>query len=271
MSSTVKKQLRIVLLKQKISQVMRPFWTTDITLASCDVQSTRTQSFWKPFKQCHFGIHWIAPSELSQMSTHVSRFQSFFSFFLHNFVLAKSANSSIRINLGWIACDFSLTVRHLTCCVPVFAESLRFWDIPVEIDEILEILDAVGQPSDAEIFGREGRQIPHLSLARLGCVVGHPRDRDAPYLRVAEAQQEGTIRAGHQHLLCLVLTYKTNDGTERKKNEYNDSSKRIFRVWHLRFQASSPKKIFWFKLEVKTGFLGYLHQWWSRQRRYCKF
>ena len=44
--------------------------------------------FWKPSKPCHIGIHWVAPAEYSQMSTHVPGCQSFFSF-LHSFVMAK--------------------------------------------------------------------------------------------------------------------------------------------------------------------------------------
>ena len=34
--------------------------------------------FWKSSKPCHIGIHWIALTENSQMSTHVLGFQSFF-------------------------------------------------------------------------------------------------------------------------------------------------------------------------------------------------
>ena len=50
----------------------------------------------KPPKPCHYGIHWIALSEHSQMSTHLPGFQSFVRF-LHHFVLAKLAISSIRV------------------------------------------------------------------------------------------------------------------------------------------------------------------------------
>ena len=32
-------------------------------------------------KPCHVGIHWIALTEYSQMSTHMQGFQSFFKFF----------------------------------------------------------------------------------------------------------------------------------------------------------------------------------------------
>ena len=55
----------------------------------------------KPPKPCHVGIHWIALPEYSQMSTYLPGF-SYFPAFLHNFVLAKLATSSIRINLSII-------------------------------------------------------------------------------------------------------------------------------------------------------------------------
>ena len=45
----------------------------------------------------HVGIHRIALAEYSQMSTHLLGLQSF-SRFLHHFVLAKLATSSIRVN-----------------------------------------------------------------------------------------------------------------------------------------------------------------------------
>ena len=74
------------------------------------VQSTRMQTsrrfskilsnaknFWKPSKPCHVGIHWKALAEYFQLSTHLPGFQSF-SGFLHHFVLAKLATSSMRVN-----------------------------------------------------------------------------------------------------------------------------------------------------------------------------
>ena len=54
------------------------------------------KDFWKPFKPCHFGIHWIALAENSKMSTICQGFNHFAGF-LHHFVLAKLATSSIRI------------------------------------------------------------------------------------------------------------------------------------------------------------------------------
>ena len=43
-------------------------------------------------------IHWNALSEYCQMSTHVQGFLSFSFFFLHHFVMAKLATSSVRAN-----------------------------------------------------------------------------------------------------------------------------------------------------------------------------
>ena len=56
--------------------------------------------FWKPSKPCHVGIHWIALAEYSQMSTHFPRVSVIFFRFLHHFVLAKLATSSIRVKAG---------------------------------------------------------------------------------------------------------------------------------------------------------------------------
>ena len=60
-------------------------------------KSHRRKDFGKPSKPCHVGIQRIALAENSQISTHVPGFQSFFSFFLHHFVSAKLATSSIRV------------------------------------------------------------------------------------------------------------------------------------------------------------------------------
>ena len=55
---------------------------------------TRSKDFRQPSKTCHVGMHWIALAEYSHM-----RFQGFshFSAFLHYFVLADIATSSIRV------------------------------------------------------------------------------------------------------------------------------------------------------------------------------
>ena len=61
-------------------------------------RTIRTQNFRKTSKPCHVGTHWKALAEYSHMSTHLWGFQSFFCFFLYNFVLAKLATCSIRVN-----------------------------------------------------------------------------------------------------------------------------------------------------------------------------
>ena len=58
------------------------------------ILSTRTQIFRRPSKPCYVGIHWIALTDHSQMSTHIPGFQSFFRYF----VSAKLATSSRRVN-----------------------------------------------------------------------------------------------------------------------------------------------------------------------------
>ena len=55
------------------------------------------KDFLKPTKPCHVGIHWIALTEYSHMSTHVPGFQSFYRF-LHHFVLAKLVTSSMMVS-----------------------------------------------------------------------------------------------------------------------------------------------------------------------------
>ena len=49
--------------------------------------------FWKTSKPCHVGIHGTTFTEYSQMCTRVPKFQ----LFLHHFVTAKLATSSIRV------------------------------------------------------------------------------------------------------------------------------------------------------------------------------
>ena len=51
----------------------------------------------KDAKTCHVGIHWKALAEYSQMSSHLSFFSDILYRFLHHFVLAKLATSSIRV------------------------------------------------------------------------------------------------------------------------------------------------------------------------------
>ena len=77
------------------------------------------KNLWKPSKPYHVGIHWIALVECFQMSTHLLGFQSFFRF-LHHFVLAKLATSSIRVNslhpwdFPWQVSSAGLTLLKIT-------------------------------------------------------------------------------------------------------------------------------------------------------------
>ena len=64
------------------------------------------KAFRQPFKPCHVGIHWIALAECSQVSNMCQGFNHF-SVFLHHFVLAKLATSSIRVNCS-IPATFAL-------------------------------------------------------------------------------------------------------------------------------------------------------------------
>ena len=70
-----------------------------LTLLMLRLRSSKSQGhrdFWKPCKLCCGAIHWIALTEYFQMSTHLPGFQPFFRF-LHHFVMAKLATSSIRV------------------------------------------------------------------------------------------------------------------------------------------------------------------------------
>ena len=84
------------------------FGATGMTLPMLRLISSKAQeckNLWKTSKPCHVCIHWIALDEYSQMSTHMPGFQSYIRF-LHHFVLAILATSSIRVNIyiidGWI-------------------------------------------------------------------------------------------------------------------------------------------------------------------------
>ena len=55
----------------------------NFTLPILRLLSSKAQGrkdFWKPSKHCYVGIHWIALTEYSQMSTNMPGFQSLFSF-----------------------------------------------------------------------------------------------------------------------------------------------------------------------------------------------
>ena len=72
-----------------------------LTLPVLRLLSSKAQGckdFWKQSKPCHVGNHGKRFAEHSHMSTHVPGLQSF-SGFLHHFVLAKLATTSIRVKL----------------------------------------------------------------------------------------------------------------------------------------------------------------------------
>ena len=57
---------------------------SDLTLPMLRLLSSKVQGrndFRKSFEPCHAGIHWIALTEYSQMSTNLPGFQSFFQVF----------------------------------------------------------------------------------------------------------------------------------------------------------------------------------------------
>ena len=87
-----------------------------ITIPMLRIFSSKAQGckvFSKPFKPCHVGgIHWIALAKYSQLSTcPMCQGFSHFSGFLHNFVMAKLASSSILRdnNTGVSLCKVSFT------------------------------------------------------------------------------------------------------------------------------------------------------------------
>ena len=67
----------------------------------------------KPSKPCHVGIHWIALTEYSRMSTHMPGFHTF-SGFLHHFIMAKFATSSIRVKAYYKAVRGKSSSLHTT-------------------------------------------------------------------------------------------------------------------------------------------------------------
>ena len=66
-----------------------------LTFPMLRLHFSKAQDIGKASKPGHVGIHWIALAEYSQMSTHLCQG---FSHFLHQFVIAELANSSIRVN-----------------------------------------------------------------------------------------------------------------------------------------------------------------------------
>ena len=72
-----------------------PLTLTMLRLLSSKAQECK--DFWKTSKPCHVGIHWIALTEYSQMSTHVPGFQSFHSFFVSLWIGQTIATSSLSV------------------------------------------------------------------------------------------------------------------------------------------------------------------------------
>ena len=62
-------------------------------------KAQRDKDIWKPSKPCHFGIHWIALIEHSQMSTHVPGFQSYFRLFA-SFLNGQISHQLHSIHIG---------------------------------------------------------------------------------------------------------------------------------------------------------------------------
>ena len=99
--------VNIMSLRPKVANLIQSQLTLPMLAEA--ILSSKAQGckhFWKPSKPCHVGIHWIVLAKYSQMSTHMSGFHSFFNF-LHHFVSAKFATSSITANHAWITvCDY---------------------------------------------------------------------------------------------------------------------------------------------------------------------
>ena len=74
---------------------------------------------WKPSKPSHVGIYWKALIEYSQMSTHFPGFQTFLVSFLHKFVLAKLAISSIRVKT-WVRTGHCWSKLYKPDILPIF-------------------------------------------------------------------------------------------------------------------------------------------------------
>ena len=72
-----------ILVKCKIWCLANSFLSSKrfLFIAYQSIQYKKWQDFWESSKPCHVGIHWIALSEYSQMSTHMPGFQSFSGFF----------------------------------------------------------------------------------------------------------------------------------------------------------------------------------------------
>ena len=64
------------------------------------------KDFWKPSKPCHVGIHWIALTEYSQMSTHLPEFRSFLRFFASfcNGQISHQQHRGKRVSIDVLTC-----------------------------------------------------------------------------------------------------------------------------------------------------------------------
>ena len=115
------------------SECSRHEWVNLSNAETTFGQSTRMQRFSKIIYtlSCWYSdTHWIALAEYSQMSTHVPRFQSFFRF-LHHFVQAKLATSSIRVkqvsaNIYQVPYDTSSISKNWWCILPLLYTVLPY-------------------------------------------------------------------------------------------------------------------------------------------------
>ena len=90
-------------------------WPPMLRLLSSKAQGCK--DFGKTFKPCHVGIHRKGLPKYSQTNTHVPGFQSFL-VFLHHFILAKLATSSIRVKMSMaIHLPRSVLIRLWSICV----------------------------------------------------------------------------------------------------------------------------------------------------------
>ena len=88
---------RVFVLYEGVHSNRNEHLATQLMLRLPSPKAQGPKDFWKQSKPCHVGMHWKALAEYSHMGTHLLGFQSFFSFFLHHFVLTKLATSSIRV------------------------------------------------------------------------------------------------------------------------------------------------------------------------------
>lgn len=95
----------------------------------------------------------------------------------------------------------------------IFGENLILGSVRVEEQEVIEIANAVGQRANGEVFGCVGHEVPNHSLTCFVRVFCHPGNCDSSDLRVTEAQKEGTVGFGHQHILSLLLVHEAQDGS----------------------------------------------------------